>query len=127
MKALKITARVISTIYGALLLIIMIGEIASPHAENGDDALTMVKDHNYSVIISDVGMPGMDGIEFHQTLKVKRPATAQTIVFVSGSLEESELSYLKKEGCPYLAKPFANEDLINLVKSIIQSNKTVVN
>ena len=35
------------------------------HAVSGRDALTMVRDHNYSVIISDIEMLGMDGMEFH--------------------------------------------------------------
>lgn len=38
MKTLRITARVLSTIYGALLLFMMIGEIAFPHVDPSAEA-----------------------------------------------------------------------------------------
>ncbi len=90
------------------------------HAVNGRDALTMVLNHNYSVIISDIEMPGMDGIEFHQALKAEFPPSARKVVFITSPLDGFELSYLSDEGCPHLTKPFYMKDVISNINSVLE-------
>ena len=90
------------------------------HAVNGRDALTMVRDHNYSVIISDIEMPGMDGMEFHQTLKAKFPPSAKKVMFITSPLDGFERSYMSDEGCPHLIKPFLTKDILSNINSILE-------
>ena len=92
------------------------------HAANGRDALTMVRNHNYSVIISDIEMPAMDGIEFHQTLKAEFPPSARKVVFISSPLDECERSYLSDEGCPHLNKPFHIKDVLSNINSVLEKD-----
>lgn len=89
------------------------------HASNGKEALAKTLVYNYSVILSDIDMPVMDGITFHKILKGDSPLMAKKVVFISGGLDRHYLSYLKEEGCPFLDKPFARKDFYRLIDSVL--------
>lgn len=86
------------------------------HAENVRDALIMVENHNYSVIISDIETLAIDDIEFYQAMKAKFPPLFQKTVFI----DEFESSYLGGEGCQHLSKPFHTKDLWSSINSVLK-------
>lgn len=76
------------------------------YAENGVEGLQKAGESDYSLIISDIDMPEMDGIAFHKNLKREYPFLARRTVFITGSASGSQISYLEKEKLPWLLKPF---------------------
>lgn len=90
------------------------------YASSGSEALERVRSKDYSVIVSDIVMPDMDGIEFYERLKEELPSVSKRVVFISGKLNEFHTTYLTREKRPYLAKPFAPEDLLNLTDKILK-------
>jgi hypothetical protein len=70
---------------------------------------------NYDVIIANIGMPDMDGMEFYEQLKKEHPLIAERVAFVSNGLEAFSLNFLTKEKHPWIVKPFDDEDFLNLV------------
>lgn len=83
---------------------------------NGEEALSKAIESDYSVIISDVEMPTMNGIDFHQSMKKESPQLAQRTAFISST---PDISYFKKEKIPYLLKPFEKDDFYSLVESML--------
>lgn len=85
-------------------------------AYNGKEALKKTMRSDYSVIISDVNMPKMNGIDFHNELKKKSSITAKKIAFISSA---PDIPYFNKEKIPYLLKPFLKDDFYSLIDSIL--------
>jgi len=85
-------------------------------ATDGDQALEMIKEHNYAVVLSDIRMPGMDGLTLLKELR-SYPHT-QTIA-VSGYDEFEYVKQCLKFGVKdYLLKPVKEEDLLTLVRKL---------
>ncbi|MDH3976083.1 MAG: response regulator [Deltaproteobacteria bacterium] len=75
-------------------------------AENGLEGLERAEESDYSLIISDIEMPEMDGIDFYKNLKKEYPFLAKKTVFITGSPSGTHLSYFEQEKRPWLPKPF---------------------
>ncbi len=92
-------------------------------AYNGLEALEKTRELDYTVILSDIEMPEMNGIEFHQRLKAENPALAERMAFISGNLDGSNSTYLRKEQRPCLEKPFSTTDYFELIDTILTVEK----
>lgn len=89
-------------------------------ALNGEEAMAKVRETDYSLILSDLIMPVMDGINFYKTLKSEYPEMSKKIGFISGSSDEKLFSFLADEGRPVITKPFKNEVFKHFVEENIQ-------
>lgn len=78
-------------------------------ASNGKEAMAKVSETEYSLILSDLVMPVMDGIDFYKALKSEYPHMTRRVGFISGSNDETHFSFLADEGRPVLPKPFKSE------------------
>jgi len=72
-------------------------------AENGESALEMIRQNSYDVILCDIKMPGMDGLEvLSKALKI----TSSPIIMISGhGTIETAVEAIKKGAYDYIAKP----------------------
>jgi DNA-binding NarL/FixJ family response regulator len=87
-------------------------------ASNGREAVTMAEQHSPDVVVLDVAMPLLNGIEAARQISTKLPATA--IVFLSMHSDEGYvLKALKAGAKAYLLKDSAEDDLINAIKAVI--------
>jgi CheY-like chemotaxis protein len=84
-------------------------------AEGGStaqQALQKIADHGYDLIITDMHLPGMDGLHFYQRLRALRPGLAQRVIFISGGVLSDEVCvFLERAGCPLIRKPFSVADI----------------
>ncbi len=89
-------------------------------ASNGQDALTILKENNINLIITDVTMPKMNGCDFIKAIKNDNNANNAKILVMSG-WDESII--LEKVGhkMNILLKPFSTNQLLNKVQSILQN------
>ena len=84
-------------------------------AREGRSALQMVNENDYDVLILDIMMPGMDGMEVLRRVKEARPDVE--IVMVTGLHEiGTAVKAMKLGAFDYLPKPFEPEDLQLVVK-----------
>jgi CheY-like chemotaxis protein len=80
------------------------------------EAIQRLQDGTYDLVICDIRMPGLSGIQFFEWLKVNRPAMARRILFTTGdSFEPETRAFLENSGLPHLGKPF---DLRKLKASV---------
>ncbi|PID75374.1 MAG: DNA-binding response regulator [Deltaproteobacteria bacterium] len=80
-------------------------------ASSAVDGLKTVKDVDLDVVITDMQMPGMNGLEFLQEIqKIKR--TLPVIVITAFAEVEKAVEAMRLGAFNYLAKPFSNDELI---------------
>ncbi len=78
---------------------------------NGDDALKLLEKKEFDVVVLDVKMPGIDGIDLTKRIKDLYPKIRIILLTGRGSKEES-LKGLNEGASDYLVKPIDIETLI---------------
>jgi heterodisulfide reductase subunit A len=88
-------------------------------AENGEDALKILENNDFGVIILDVRLPGKTGIKVLREVKAVKPDIKSIIITAYPS---SELADEARElgAIDYLIKPVAPDDLEKLVQEALQ-------
>jgi len=78
---------------------------------SGKDAVTLIMEEMYDVVVLDMKMPGMSGLETMEQIQEIRPETK--IIFLTGHGSVADCEASKKHGaCSYLLKPVDIEVLI---------------
>lgn len=114
----SIVRSVISKMLG--LCGLQIGEIHE--SGNGKDALEVVENEWIDVIIADINMPVMNGIEFVNHLKEKGQLETTPVIIVSTERSQTRIEDLKAKGISaYLSKPFTPESIKATVETIFAS------
>jgi len=85
-------------------------------AENAKAALTLIESHNYDIILADIKMPGMDGLEMHRRIKSINKDTI-VIVMTAFASVETAVQALKDGAYDYVTKPFDPDDLSHLIRN----------
>ena len=97
--------------------------IATTFAENGKEGLEACKKSEPSLILADIKMPLMDGIEFHRNLKKTAPHLAGRVAFISAGFSSSHLDYMRDNNCKYLEKPFEIDVFHKFINSMLVTEK----
>jgi len=89
-------------------------------AGNGEEAIERVRARGYDLIICDLKMPRVDGMQFYRMLERDHPEAARRILFVTGDVAGTDAErFLEETGCRWLAKPFRLRDLLRTAKEIL--------
>jgi CheY-like chemotaxis protein len=85
-------------------------------AEDGVGALALVDSGaTFDVILSDVHMRSMGGLELFRVLRNRAPTLAGCLLLMSGGLTEDEMNEVARWSIPLLLKPIAKEALRSIV------------
>ncbi len=83
------------------------------------DGLELLDQRFYDAVVSDVLMPDMDGVEFYDEVLAQHPDLCERLIFITGDASRLATSmFLQRTGVPFLLKPFAASDLLNLLKKL---------
>lgn len=86
-----------------------------------DEALRIAGESRPDLVITDLTMPGMDGVEFYKRIVGIAPYLMGRIVVITGGVgHEKVSSFLKETGCPYLFKPFSLKELERVVRKTLR-------
>ena len=103
----------------ALLRFLQRRDIHVEGVGDGREAIRLLEQRAFDVIISDVRMPGMSGREFLERLRRDRPELVARLVFSTGDAFTPETATLLKEsGVPTVAKPFDFAVLERVVREV---------
>jgi DNA-binding response OmpR family regulator len=93
-------------------------EVPVDQAENGKEALAMLAKKPYSLMLLDLRMPGIDGMEVLRRVSDVRPEVKVVIITAYGSVETA-VEAMKLGAVDFLEKPFNAEDVRQLVASLL--------
>jgi PAS domain S-box-containing protein len=89
-------------------------------AGNARTALRKMSKKQYDLVLLDIRMPGMSGIELYQRMKEVVPALQQRVICVTGDvISAKNKAFLEESGVPCVAKPFGVDELMSLVKQVL--------
>jgi DNA-binding NtrC family response regulator len=101
-------------------------------ASDGVQAVAMIEAHDFEIVLSDLIMPGKDGIEVLKASRNKNPDALVIIITGFGTLETA-LEAIKLGAYNYITKPFSIETLQLLFKNVkerirlVRSNRELRN
>ena len=82
---------------------------------NGHDALTKISSESFKLVVTDVRMPKMDGLEVLQEIKKVSPQTPVIVITAYGAIQNA-VDAMRRGAADYILKPFSFEDLSAAVK-----------
>lgn len=99
-------------------------------AENAKRALTILESDQFDIILADIKMPGMDGLEMLRRIKSIKPDSI-VIVMTAFATVDTAVKALKDGAFDYVTKPFDPDDLTHLIRnatkqvSLVEENETL--
>lgn len=93
-------------------------------AENSETALKKLTENEYELVISDVNMPGLDGIGLLEKIKAYSPDTA-VMMITAFSTTEQAVEAMKHGAYNYISKPFKVDEIKLLVRNAIEKRQLI--
>ncbi len=91
-------------------------------AVSGEEALGMIRANHYAIVITDIMMPGMDGMELLREIKRDHPEI-DVISMTGYSREYSFTDVIKAGASDFICKPFSRDELDAKVRRIIREQR----
>jgi DNA-binding NtrC family response regulator len=85
-------------------------------AENAKKALVLLEEKEFDIVLADIKMPGMDGMEMHRRIKTleREPVV---IIMTAFAAVDTAVQALKDGAFDYVTKPFDPDDLSHLIRN----------
>ena len=88
-------------------------------AKNGQEAVDMVEKNNYDLILMDIKMPVMDGMEATRLIKEKQPNLP--IIALTANAFDSDRQLALEAGCDeFLPKPISSDVCLKTISKFIE-------
>jgi DNA-binding NtrC family response regulator len=94
-------------------------------ASCGEDAVAMAGEKNWDIIVLDLKMPGMDGLETMERLKEIRPE-AEILMMTAFATIDTAVKAIKQGAFDYLVKPFDPDEVDMQIKKIVNHKQLVM-
>lgn len=90
-------------------------------AENGQDGIKKAREHNPNLVLLDIMMPKMDGMEVCDQMRVDADLKHIPIIFLTARGDEkTEVEGLDKGADDYITKPISTTKLISRIKAVLR-------
>ena len=89
-------------------------------ASNAEEALQMLGSHHIDVVLIDYNMPGKNGLELAQDLRVSRPS--MPIAVITANVQDEVLSLARAANATFVSKPVTQDGLRDF---LIQADKAI--
>ncbi|MBN1652214.1 MAG: response regulator [Deltaproteobacteria bacterium] len=94
-------------------------------AKDGKDALEELSRSHYDIVLSDLKMPNMGGIELLETISHQSPRVVTVIMTGFGTVETA-IDAMKRGAYDYIMKPFKMEEVVHVVQRGLEKRKLEV-
>lgn len=88
-------------------------------AETGEEGVTLLRENPVDILISDLKLPDMDGIQVLKDAKIIGPETQVILITAYGSID-SAVTAMKEGASDYLTKPFSMDELLLIIKRLLR-------
>ncbi len=93
-------------------------------AENGSQTLEMLREREYGVLLLDLMMPDMDGLQVLEELKKLESAPVPVVLTAFASIDKA-VKATKLGAYDFIAKPFKNDELLLAIKNAMEHHRLV--
>ncbi len=87
-------------------------------AENGQEALQLTMRHYFDVIISDIDMPILNGIEFYKQAIAMDYNIGKRFLFITGEPSPEDIDFFAKNNLTYMIKPVSVNEIEEAIHKI---------
>lgn len=94
-------------------------------AASADEAISRLRDNQYDVILTDIMMPGMNGIELLELIRKREDEIAVIILTALNDIDVS-IRTLKSGAYDYISKPFRLDDVIISIEIALQKRARIL-
>lgn len=91
-------------------------------ADSGEKARDFINTYDFDIILMDIMLPGMDGMQLTQLIRFKKNYTPILVISALNSPDD-KIKMLDLGADDYLSKPFHFEELISRIKALTRRNK----
>jgi two-component system response regulator FlrC len=91
-------------------------------AENGSEALNLFNKRKFDLVVTDMKMPEMSGIEVLQGVKKMSPTVPVILITAYGTVNTA-VEAMKQGAAEFIMKPFSLDDLEAIVKNVLNTSK----
>jgi CheY-like chemotaxis protein len=95
-------------------------------AASGEEALTVLARQEVDLVIADLDMPGMSGLELLGRVRVTSPLTIRVVLTGRGSLESAQQAINEGEVFRYLTKPWTDAELRGAIRGALARRAATV-
>ena len=91
-------------------------------AESAEEALAVFSEYDFDLVLSDLNLPGIDGIAFIKQLKQLSGARKQVvpvILITAFGTAASAVEAMKQGASDYVLKPFDNDELLRIIERVL--------
>ena len=84
---------------------------------NGAEGWQRFMDSEYDLIVCDIEMPELDGMQLYAQVTQAKPHLARGFIFVTGIADSDGVQiFLRESGCDYVQKPFTHDVFIDVLR-----------
>jgi hypothetical protein len=88
----------------------------------GDEAIQELETGSFDLIVCDIRMPGVSGMDLFDWLKARRPAMTRRILYTTGdTFDQKTREFLEASQVPYLGKPFDLKQLKQSLEHLLET------
>lgn len=102
-----------------LLTVILSEEALVETAENGEEGLRKTNKGYYDVVLSDLNMPIMNGIEFYKQAAARDASIGRRFLFFTAYPQPENLAFFQEHNLRYLTKPANIDEIQTTVRELI--------
>ena len=89
-------------------------------AGDGEEGLSRLAEQSYDLIVCDLKMPRIDGVQFYRAMAAATPGETRRVIFVTGDVAGTDAErFLDETGCRWLSKPFRLGDLLRAARDTL--------
>jgi len=90
-------------------------------AEDGRKAIQILEKTYFDLVVSDLKMPGMDGLDLLSQIKKTWPATEVIIITGFGTIPKG-VEAVRMGAFDFISKPFENNDFLNIINRLVENH-----
>ncbi|TKB45157.1 sigma-54-dependent transcriptional regulator [Thalassotalea mangrovi] len=108
----------------AIVDTLMLSDYHCVEADSGESAMLMLKQHEVDIVVTDVQMGGMSGLDLLRSIKLNYPDLPVLIMTAYATIDDA-VQAMKDGASNYMAKPFAPEVLVNMISQYMPVTQNV--